>query len=100
MKCPAPPEDFPTTHRLVKVDARDFSSIANESIHLVVASPPFCGTGTTMVAALKNHRNSIGVELGTEHCRMAASRLMNENTPPFTQADLQIQLRAPAMAVS
>ncbi len=57
---------------------------------------PFCGTGTTMLAALKNHRNSIGVELDTEYCRMAASRLMNENTPLFSQADLQIQLRTPA----
>ncbi len=60
---------------------------------------PFCGTGTTMVAALKNHRNSIGVELDTEYCRMAASRLMNENTPLFSQADLQIQLRTPVTAV-
>ena len=58
---------------------------------------PFCGTGTTMVAALKTRRNSIGIELDTEYCRMAASRLMNENTSLFSHADLQIQLHTPAI---
>ena len=61
---------------------------------------PFCGTGTSMVAALKTRRNSIGVELDTEYCRMAASRLMNENTSLFSHADLQIQLHTPAVAAS
>lgn len=55
---------------------------------------PFCGTATTMVAALKNGRNSIGVELDTEYCKMAASRLINENTSLFGNASLQIELRA------
>ena len=53
---------------------------------------PFCGTGTTMVAALKTGRNSIGIELDTDYCRMAASRLVSENTSLFSQADFQIQL--------
>jgi site-specific DNA-methyltransferase (adenine-specific) len=38
---PALPEDFPTTHKLVQGDARNLSAIANESIHLVVTSPPY-----------------------------------------------------------
>jgi site-specific DNA-methyltransferase (adenine-specific) len=60
---------------------------------------PFCGTATTLVAALKTHRNSIGIELDTAYCRMAASRLINENTSLFSQAELQIQLRGqPALA--
>jgi len=59
---------------------------------------PFCGTATTMVAALKTGRNSIGVELDTEYCRMGASRLMSENGSLFSHADLQIQLHAPAAA--
>ena len=54
---------------------------------------PFCGTATTMVAALKHGRNSIGVELDTEYCKMAASRLMNENTSLFGNAQLQIELK-------
>src|ERR1051325_10878871 len=56
----------------------------------------FCGTATTMVAALKTGRNSIGVELDTEYCRMGASRLMSENGSLFSHADLQIQLHAPS----
>jgi site-specific DNA-methyltransferase (adenine-specific) len=54
---------------------------------------PFCGTATTMVAALKYGRNSIGVELDTDYCKMAASRLMNENTSLFGNAHLQIELK-------
>src|SRR6267142_601026 len=56
---------------------------------------PFCGTATTMVAALKTGRNSIGVELDTEYCRMAGTRLMNENGSLFSHAELQIQLHTP-----
>jgi DNA modification methylase len=54
---------------------------------------PFCGTATTMVAALKHGRNSIGVELDTDYCKQAASRLMNENTSLFGNAQLQIELK-------
>ena len=54
---------------------------------------PFCGTATTMVAALKHGRNSIGVELDTAYCKMAASRLMNENTSLFGNSQLQIELK-------
>jgi site-specific DNA-methyltransferase (adenine-specific) len=53
---------------------------------------PFCGTGTTMVAALKTRRNSIGIELDNEYCRMASSRLVNENASLFSNASLQIEL--------
>jgi modification methylase len=55
---------------------------------------PFCGTATTMVAALKHGRNSIGIGLDTEYCKMAASRLMNENTSLFGNARIQIELKS------
>src|SRR5882724_2653835 len=55
---------------------------------------PFCGTATTMLAALKTGRSSIGVELDTEYCRMGASRLMSENGSLFSNAELQIQLHS------
>ena len=61
---------------------------------------PFCGTATTMVAALKHGRNSIGVELDTDYCKQAASRLMNENTPLFGNAKLQIELKPHAAVVA
>jgi hypothetical protein len=48
------------------------------------------GSGSS--SRFKTGRNSIGVELDTEYCRMAASRLVNENTSLFSKADFQIQL--------
>lgn len=59
---------------------------------------PFCGTATTMVAALKHGRSSIGVEIDGEYCKMAASRLLNENTSLFGKAQLQIELK-PNLAI-
>ncbi len=49
---------------------------------------PFCGTGTTMIAALRADRNSIGVEIDPEYCRMAARYLKAENSGLFTKTDL------------
>jgi site-specific DNA-methyltransferase (adenine-specific) len=49
---------------------------------------PFCGTGTTMVAALRHQRNSIGVEIDPEYCRLAASYLKTENMNLFHSAKL------------
>jgi DNA modification methylase len=49
---------------------------------------PFCGSGTTMVAALRTGRNSIGVEIDPEYCRMAARYLKTENTDLFASAKL------------
>jgi site-specific DNA-methyltransferase (adenine-specific) len=52
---------------------------------------PFCGSGTTMVAALKSGRNSIGVEIEPEYCRMAARYLKAENSDLFAPARLQFE---------
>jgi DNA modification methylase len=49
---------------------------------------PFCGSGTTMVAALKNGRNSLGIEIDREYCRMAARRLKTENAGLFGSSEL------------
>ena len=49
---------------------------------------PFCGSGTTMVAALKNNRNSIGVEIDPEYCQMAARYLKAESGDLFSDAKL------------
>jgi site-specific DNA-methyltransferase (adenine-specific) len=50
---------------------------------------PFCGSGTTMVAALKSGRNSIGIEIDSEYCIMAEKRLRKENTDMFSSATLE-----------
>jgi DNA modification methylase len=52
---------------------------------------PFCGTGTTMIAALQTGRNSIGVEIDPEYCRMTARYLKAENTDPSSKAKLAFE---------
>ena len=59
---------------------------------------PFCGTGTTMVAALRSGRNSIGVEIDPEYCRMAARYLKAENSGLFATAELLFEKAAPKEA--
>ena len=54
---------------------------------------PFCGTATTIMAALEHGRNSLGVELDTACYKMAASRLLIESTSLFSHAQLQIDLK-------
>lgn len=52
---------------------------------------PFCGSGTTMIAALRADRNSIGVEIDPEYCRMAACFLKAETSNLFSTAKLQFE---------
>jgi len=49
---------------------------------------PFCGSGTTMIAALRNGRNSIGIDIEAEYCRMAARYLKKENSNLFLSTKL------------
>ncbi len=58
------------------------------SFHGDTVLDPFVGTGTTMVAALRAERNSIGVDIDAEYCRMAARRLRVEASNMFSRARL------------
>ncbi len=49
---------------------------------------PFCGTGTTMVSALRNGRNSIGIDIDRDYCKMAAKRLKTEANDFFNIVNL------------
>jgi site-specific DNA-methyltransferase (adenine-specific) len=49
---------------------------------------PFCGTGTTMIAAMRTGRNSIGIEIDPEYCRMTARYLKAENSGLFSEHKL------------
>ncbi|HOG06699.1 MAG: site-specific DNA-methyltransferase [Syntrophales bacterium] len=60
---------------------------------------PFRGSGTTMVAALRTGRNSIGIEIDPEYCRMAARYLKAETSDLFTAAELRFE-KAPTDAVA
>ena len=57
---------------------------------------PFCGTGTTMLAAMKCGRNSIGVEIDPPYCRTIALRLRNENQSFFAPARLEFLRTIPS----
>lgn len=59
---------------------------------------PFCGSGTTMVAALRCARNSIGVEIDPDYCRMAARYLRAETTDMFSVAQLRFEKIVPGTA--
>jgi site-specific DNA-methyltransferase (adenine-specific) len=55
---------------------------------------PFCGSGTTMVAALRTGRNSIGVEIDPEYCRVTARYLKAETADLFSNAELLFEKAA------
>lgn len=52
---------------------------------------PFAGSGTTMVAAMKAGRNSIGIEIDPEYCKMAARHLKAEATDLFSSIKLHFE---------
>ena len=52
---------------------------------------PFFGSGTTLVAALRTGRNSVGIEIDPEYCRMAARYLKAETGDLFTKAELRFE---------
>ena len=56
---------------------------------------PFCGTGTTMVASLRYGRNSIGIDIDPEYCRMAARFLKKESSNLFLKTELRFEKMIP-----
>lgn len=41
---------------------------------------PMCGSGTTCVMAIKNHRDTIGIEISEKYCAIAADRIKRETS--------------------
>jgi len=74
------PAPFPLelANRLVKM----FSFVGDTVLD------PFCGSGTTMLAALQSGRNSIGIEIDTKYCMMAMKRMKAFNCDLFSNAEL------------
>ena len=52
---------------------------------------PFNGSGTTMLAAMKCGRNSIGIDIDRDYCRMAAGRLKREGQDLFSDVHLELR---------
>lgn len=78
----AHPAPFPyeLAHRLVRM----FSFTGDTVLD------PFCGTGTTLLAAAHAGRHAIGVELDPDYCRLAARRLEAEAAGLFRRVELQV----------
>lgn len=53
---------------------------------------PFCGTGTTLLAAIKARRNSIGVEIDNQYCKLTYDRLLKEQETFFESAELELEI--------
>jgi len=56
---------------------------------------PFCGTGTTMVSSIRYGRNSIGIDIDPEYCRMAARFLKKESSNLFLETELIFEKMIP-----
>lgn len=54
---------------------------------------PFCGTGTTLFAAMKAQRNGIGVEIDSEYCDLALKKISKEKNDLF--ADIEVIFEKP-----
>jgi len=80
------PAPFPSelAYRLVRM----FSFIED------IVLDPFCGTGTTMLAAMKTGRNSIGIEIDPHYIDIAERRLRQEACGLFTEYELKIEKRS------
>jgi site-specific DNA-methyltransferase (adenine-specific) len=59
------------------------------SFHGDTVLDPFCGSGTTMLAAMKWNRNSLGIEIDPEYCRMAARRVVDELQDLFSSSSFE-----------
>lgn len=79
-KHPAP-FPFELAYRLVRM----FSFVENTVLD------PFCGTGTTMLAAMKTGRNSIGIEIDPHYIDIAERRLRQEASGLFAEYELEIK---------
>jgi site-specific DNA-methyltransferase (adenine-specific) len=51
---------------------------------------PFCGSGTTMLAAIKAKRNSVGVEIDPTYAEMAMRRLWRETHTLFGDVNIEL----------
>ena len=61
------------------------------SFHGDIVLDPFCGSGTTMIAALRYGRNGIGIDIDPDYCHMAARYLKKESSNLFLNIRLAFE---------
>jgi DNA modification methylase len=50
---------------------------------------PFCGTGTTLLAAIRHDRNSVGIEIDSAYCELALRRLARDAGSLFQKIEVE-----------
>lgn len=75
------PFPFELAYRLIRM----FSFVGDTVLD------PFCGSGTTMLAAMKAGRNSIGIEIDSAYCRLTAERIKGEKQSLFSPIELKLK---------
>jgi hypothetical protein len=68
----------------VALDIIDYNIISRFGPYV----PSHCGTGTTMIASLRYGRNSIGIDIEPEYCRITARFLKKESSNLFFKTEL------------
>ncbi len=58
---------------------------------------PFVGTGTTMLAAIRSGRNSIGYEIDPKYLQVAKERLLDESSKLFGRIKIEVSASRVAM---
>jgi hypothetical protein len=63
-----------------------------------VVLDPFCGSGTTILAAERHHRKWIACDISKDAIEISTSRLMNEgiSVPNFSVGDIEVLRQIPA----
>ena len=84
------PSPFP--YELANRLARMFSFTGD------IVLDPFCGTGTTMLAAIQAGRVATGVEIDPRYCEMTMQRLLRETNPLLSQAKIEFEIAVPPQA--
>lgn len=46
-----------------------------------VVLDPFCGSGTTLIAAISNNRKGIGIDVDKKYCELARNRIFESTSP-------------------
>jgi len=46
-----------------------------------VVLDPFCGSGTTLLAAIHNNRRGVGIEIDRKYCELSRKRVLGQITP-------------------
>lgn len=78
-----------TAPRIAKVHPHEKPCEILEAIIQFASKPgntvldPFCGSGTTLLAAANIGRNAIGIEINEAYCEIAARRLQHKELHPL-----------------